>query len=79
VSTNKLSGHFGRCGFEVPRQQFGDAVDGMVGDTGQHLAQIGFRIEAIELGRTDQAVDRGSTFPTRVGRQFIVPGFWLTK
>jgi hypothetical protein len=38
----------------------------MVGDTGQHLAQIGFGIETIELGRTDQAVDRSGTFSTRV-------------
>ena len=39
-----------RCNADVPGQQFGDAVDGMVGDTADHLAQIGFWIEAVELG-----------------------------
>ncbi len=53
VSTNRLSGHFGRCGMEIPRQQFVDAVDGMVGDAGQHFMQIGFGIETVELRRTD--------------------------
>jgi hypothetical protein len=35
----------------------------MVGDTRQHLAQIGFGIETVELRRTDQAVDDGGAFP----------------
>jgi hypothetical protein len=38
-----------RCGFEVPREKFIDAVDRMVGDASQDLAQIGFAIEAIEF------------------------------
>ena len=60
---------------EIPRQQFVDAVDGMVGDAGQHLAQIGFGIEAVELGRTDQAVDRRGAFPARIrsGKQVVLP------
>ena len=31
------------CG-DVPWQQLLDASDGVVGDAGQHLAQIGFRV-----------------------------------
>jgi hypothetical protein len=31
----------------------------MVGDAGQHSAEIGFRVEAVEFGGADQAVDRG--------------------
>jgi hypothetical protein len=57
---------FGVSGIEIPRQQFVDAVDGMVGDTRQHLAQIGFGIETIEFRRTDQAVDGSGAFSTRV-------------
>jgi hypothetical protein len=38
----------------VPRKLLGDAVDGMVGDAGEHVAQIGFRIQAVELGGFDQ-------------------------
>ena len=64
---------------DVPGQQFLDAVDGMVGDTRQHLAQIGFGIETVEFRRTNQAVDRRRPLPASIGRQFIVPGFWLTK
>jgi hypothetical protein len=79
VSTKRLSGHFGRGGIEIPRQQFVDAVDGMVGDTRQHLVQIGFGIETIELRRTDQTVDRRGALAASIGRQLIVPGFWLTK
>jgi hypothetical protein len=36
----------------MPRQKLLDAVDGMIGDAGEHLAQISFRIQAVELGRT---------------------------
>ena len=38
------------CVGQVPGQQFGDAADGVVGDLGQHRAQVEFRIEAVELG-----------------------------
>ena len=49
-----------RCNADVPGQQFGDAVDGMIGDTADHLAQIGFRIEAVELGGFDKRICYGS-------------------
>ena len=42
-----------RAGGDVPRQQLLDASDGMVGDAGQDLAQVGFRIQAIEFGGAD--------------------------
>jgi hypothetical protein len=32
----------------------------MVGDTGDYLAQIGFRIEAIEVGGFDKSIGYGS-------------------
>jgi len=31
------------AGDEIPSEQFLDTVDGMIGDAGQHLAQIGLR------------------------------------
>jgi len=75
VSTKRLSGHFGRSGVDVPGQEFRNAVDGVVGDARQHFTQIGFGIEAVELRRTDQAVDRRSAFPTsiRSGKQVVLP------
>ena len=39
----------------------------MVGDALQHLVQIGVRIEAIELGRADQAVNRGGPLTAGIG------------
>jgi hypothetical protein len=63
------------CGMDVPGQQLFDPVDGMVGDTGQHFAQIGFGIESIEFRRTDQAVDRRCPFSygIRTRKQVVLP------
>ena len=41
---------------EIPRQQLLDAVDGMIGDADQYLAQISFGIDAVEFRRTDQVM-----------------------
>jgi hypothetical protein len=38
----------------------------MCGDAGEHVAEIEFRIEAVELGRADQRVEGGCAFSTRV-------------
>ena len=45
------------CG-DVPWQQLLDAVDGMLGDALEHMAQLGFGIEAVELGGANQRIDR---------------------
>lgn len=42
---------------DVPGRQFGDALDRMVGDSLQHVAQIRLRIDPVQLGRSDQRVD----------------------
>src|SRR5258708_27256952 len=52
---------------EVPRQELLVTVDGMIGDVGQHMSQIGFRIEAVELGRPDEGVEDGGTFSSASG------------
>lgn len=49
----RINGH-------VPRQQFIDAVDWMLGNTTQDMAQVGFGIEAIALRCADQAIEGGS-------------------
>jgi hypothetical protein len=33
----------------------------------EHVAQIGFRVEAVQLGGADQAVDRGGALATGIG------------
>lgn len=40
------------CG-EVPGEQFVDAIDWVVGDAVQNLAEIAFWIESAEFGRAD--------------------------
>jgi hypothetical protein len=46
----------------------------MVGDAGQHIAKIGFGIEAVEFGCADQAVDGGCALAARVrsGKQVVL-------
>ena len=62
----RLCGHFGDSLECVPGEQFADARDGVVGDAGQHLAEIGFWIQAVELGRADQAVNRRRALPAGI-------------
>ena len=42
---------------DVPRQQLGHTIDRMIGDTLEHVAQIGLGIEAVQLCGFDQTVD----------------------
>ena len=60
---------------DVPRQKFLNAIDGMLGDALQHLAQIGFRVETVQFGRANQAIDCGSAFATGIGsrEQIVLP------
>jgi hypothetical protein len=47
----------------------------VIGNASQHVSQIGFRIEAIQLRRSNQTVYRCRTFATGVGsrKQIILP------
>ena len=47
---------------EIPRQQFLDTVHRMIGDALQDVAQIEFRIETVEFGRAEQAVNGRGAF-----------------
>lgn len=59
--THRANGSVG-CGWsgnaqiDIPGQQFVDAVDRMVGDPLQHVLQVGLRIQAVQLRRSDQRV-----------------------
>ncbi len=62
MSTNRICGHLriltglksgGGTGIDVPGQKLCDAIDRVVGNARQHLAQVGLRIESIELRRSD--------------------------
>ncbi len=51
----------------MPRQELVNTIDGMIGDVSEDVAQPGFRIDAVQLGRPDQRVDSCSTFAASVG------------
>ena len=51
----------------------------MIGDALEDVAQVELRIEAVELGRTDERVHRCGALTAAVGRQFIMPEFWDAK
>ena len=52
---------------DVPGEQVGDAVDGVGGYAGEHVAEPGFRVEAVELGGFDQGVEARGAFAAGVG------------
>ena len=47
-----------------PGQQFFDAIDRVIGDALDDVAQVRFGIHAVELGRSDQTIDRRGTLAT---------------
>ena len=56
-----------RSEIEVPGEEFFNAVDRMVRNTGQDVRQIGFRIDPVQFRRADQAVDCSGPLPADVG------------
>ena len=52
---------------DIPGQQFGDAVDRVVGDAAEHVTQVGFGIEAVQFGRLDQRVYRCGALAAAIG------------
>ncbi len=57
-----------------PREQFFDAVDGMVGESGEHVAEVALWIEAVEFGGAGQAIEHGGAFTAliRTGEEVIL-------
>src|ERR1700731_1711474 len=51
----------------MPGQELTDAVYRMVGDAREHVAQVSFGVEAVELGGLDQGIHRGRPDPTQIG------------
>ena len=58
----------------LPREQFLDAVDGMLGEAGEHLAEVLSGIEAVEFRAADQAIEDGGAFAAliRTGEEVIL-------
>ena len=62
-------------GGEVPGKQLIDPVDRVLGNAGQDLAKISFRVQTVEFGGADQRVDGGSAYAAGVGptKKVILP------
>ncbi len=60
---------------KVPGQKLVDAVDGMVGDTFEHMTEIEFRVDAVQFGRAQQSIDRSRAFSSgiRACEEIVLP------
>ena len=83
-----LSGHFKRMlrgrgrvfGGEVPGKQFVDPVDRVLGDAGQDLAKISFRVQTVEFGGSCRASDYAEWWPHAAEqRSEISANCWMLK
>jgi Family of unknown function (DUF5372) len=50
-----------------------------VDDLGDHVSEVGVRVDAVELAGFDQRSDDGPMFPATIRRGLIVPGFRRRK
>jgi hypothetical protein len=51
----------------VPRQEFADLIDRVIGDAGKNVAQPHLWIKTVELRRLDQGVDGSGTLAAGIG------------
>src|SRR5512147_1391906 len=60
---------------DVPGEQVADAIDGVAGDAGEHVAEVGFGIEAVELGGLDQGIEGSGAITAGVGpgKKVVLP------
>ena len=54
-------------GDDIPGEQLFNMANGMVGEAGEHVAQVALRIEAVQFRGADQAVEGGGALPARIG------------
>ncbi len=72
--SRRSGGLWRRHRLPVLRQQFRQPVHGMSGDTGQHVAQVGERIQLMPLAGGDEAEEDGGRVSAiiRAGEQPIL-------
>src|ERR1700746_1445114 len=57
----------GEFGSDVPGEKLVDLIDRVLGDAGQHVSQIAFWFDTVQLGGSDQAVHGCGAFPATIG------------
>jgi len=66
-SYRSVEGSSRMAGADVPGQQFFNAIDGMIGNSIEHVPQVRLWIETVQFGRADQTVHRSSALPAGIG------------
>jgi hypothetical protein len=77
VATTMLTVRISSAGrLPVPGKQVADAIDGMVGDAGENVAQIGLRVESAHLGGLDEGIHRcrANAAGIGAGKKVVFPG-----
>ena len=62
-------GPCGRLQGDVPGKKFADPIDLVIGDAGDDVAQISFRIEVVQVSNLVRAVLRAEFYATPLGRR----------
>jgi hypothetical protein len=62
-----------------PRQKIADFLGRVICDASENRYQIGFGVEAVELGGLDQRQDASSAFTALVRRGVMMPGVWAAR
>src|SRR5881397_74437 len=60
---------------DVPRHEFFDSIDGVVGNPGEHVGQVSFWIDPVQFRSSDQAIHRGGTRQTAKSKRLHNSGF----
>ena len=61
-----------------PRQQFVNAVDGVLGDHLQHVTQVGLGVHPVEFSRADKGVDCGGALTSRTVTGINIRGCFVS-
>ena len=51
---------------DVPGQEFFNAVDRMIGNSLEHVAEISFRIQAVQFCRAEESVEGSGTLASPI-------------
>src|SRR5215510_10714752 len=62
---------------DAPRQQFVDPIDRVLCDDAQDGTKIALGVDAVQLGRADEAVDRGGPLAPsiRAAKKIVLPAY----
>jgi hypothetical protein len=60
----------------VPGQKLLKVLDGVIGDTGEHVGEPGLRVHIVEFCRRDHRRHDSGTVSATLRRDVMMPGVW---